>query len=218
MKVGILGSGAAGIALGSGLVRLGYSVMIGTRNTYKEKLQQWMKVNAPHGRLGTFSDAATFGDVVVLCTNWSGTQSAIEMAGIWNFNKKVVIDITNPLDGKGPDANGLLHLAPGTSPSGGERVQAWLPGAHVVKALNSVGCALWSEPRLDEGTPTMFIAGNDDLAKKAVEDILHQLGWKDVADVGHIEMSVHLESLAVIWYAIGFRTGNWRHAFSLLRK
>lgn len=218
MKVGILGSGEAGIALGRGLIRLGYNVMIGTRNTYKEKLQQWIRESGPKARLGTFAEATTYGDVVLLCTNWNGTQAAIEMAGIWNFSKKVVIDITNPLDGKGPDVAGRLHFAPGSLPSGGERVQAWLPGAHVVKALNSIGHQHMIAPQFQEEAPTMLIAGNDSLAKKAVEDILIKLGWQDVVDVGNIEMSAHLESLSVIWCAIGFRTGQWDHAFRLLRK
>ncbi len=73
-------------------------------------------------------------------------------------------------------------------------------------------------PSYREGTPAMFIAGNDDLAKLAVTDLLGQLGWKDVIDAGDIAMSRHLESLAVLWCAYGFRNGTWDHAFALLRK
>ena len=140
------------------------------------------------------------------------------MAGIWNFKKKVVIDVTNPLDGKGPDKAGRLELALRNAASGGEQIQAWLQDAHVVKAFNSIGNPYMIMPRFKEGEPTMFVAGNDDLAKKAVEDLLRQAGWKDVVDTGEIEMSRHLESLAVIWCAYGFRTGTWNHAFRLLRE
>lgn len=218
MKVGILGSGEVSITLGNGLIRLGYSVMIGTRNPNGEKLQQWMHANQPSASLGGLSEAAAHGDIIFLCTNWTSTQAAIETAGVWNFRKKVVIDLTNPLNGKGPDNAGRLCLSPGNAASGGERVQNWLQDAHVVKALNSIGSPLTVNPQFGEGPPTMFIAGNDDLAKKAIADLLHHLGWKDVEDVGGIEMSRHLESLYVIWFALGFRTGNWHHAFRLLRK
>lgn len=218
MKVGILGSGEVGRTLGSGLIRLGYGVMIGTRDQRKEKLQQWMKENRPKAQLGSFAEAAAFGDFIFLCTNWSGTQAALEAAGVWNFRNKVVVDVTNPLDGKGPDHAGRLRLTTGSAASGGERVQRWLQDAHVVKALNSTGSTLMINPVFEEGPPTMFIAGNDELAKKAITDLLHHFGWKDVADTGGIEMSRHLESLYVIWSALGYRSGQWQHAFRLLRK
>ncbi|MRG44502.1 DNA-binding protein [Chitinophaga sp. SYP-B3965] len=212
MKAGILGSGIVGTTIGRGLVRLGHSVMIGTRHPQQEKLQQY------GGHVGTFAETAAYGEVIFLCTNWAGTQGVIESAGVWNFKKKIIIDVTNPLDGKGPDKAGRLALIAGNSGSGGEQVQAWLPDAHVVKALNTVGNNLMINPNFQEGDPTMLIAGNDNLAKKAVSEILHQMGWNDIADVGHIEMSRYLEGLCVIWCAIGFREGSWNHAFRLLRK
>lgn len=217
MKIAILGSGDAGLTLAGAFLQRGHHVMIGTRHTQKEGLLGWLAAH-PAALAGTYSETAAFGDVVVLCTGWTGTKSAIEMAGIWNFKKKIVIDVTNPLDGKGPDESGRLHLATGNAKSGGEQVQRWLQEAHVVKALNSIGNTIMIPPAYSEGVPAMFIAGNDDLAKLAVTDILGQLGWKDVIDTGDIAMSRHLESLAVIWCAYGFRKGTWDHAFALLRK
>ena len=213
MKAGIIGAGMVGTTIGQGLVRLGHSVMIGTRRPKEEMMEK-----SPGSSIGTFAEAAAFGDVIFLCSNWMGTQSVIEQAGVWNFKKKIIIDVTNPLDGKGPDKAGRLGLAPGNNNSGGEQVQAWLPDAHVVKALNTVGNLLMINPQLQEGDPTMLIAGNDKLAKKAVSEILRQLGWKDITDIGNIEMSRYLEGLAVIWSAIAFREGSWKHAFRLLRK
>ncbi|WP_341836048.1 NAD(P)-binding domain-containing protein [Chitinophaga pollutisoli] len=217
MKIAILGSGDVGLTLAGAFLARGHQVMIGTRHTQKEGLLDWQAAH-PAAQAGTYSETAAFGDVVVLCTGWTGTKAAIEMAGIWNFKKKIVIDVTNPLDGKGPDASGRLHLSTGNARSGGEQVQSWLQEAHVVKALNSIGNSGMIAPAFSQGTPAMFIAGNDDLAKLAVTDILGQLGWKDVVDTGDIAMSRHLESLAVIWCAYGFRNGTWDHAFALLRK
>ncbi|WP_341839816.1 NADPH-dependent F420 reductase [Chitinophaga caseinilytica] len=217
MKIAILGSGDVGLTLAAAFSERGHAVMIGTRHTQKEGLQDWLKAH-PAAQSGTYSETAAFGDVIVLCTGWTGTKSAIEMAGIWNFKKKIVIDVTNPLDGKGPDAAGRLHLATGHAKSGGEQVQSWLQDAHVVKALNTIGNTRMVAPSYADGTPAMFIAGNDDLAKLAVTDILGQLGWKDVVDVGEIPMSRHLESMCVVWCAYGFRKGSWDHAFALLRK
>ncbi len=218
MKVGILGSGVVGTTLGHALIRLGHSVMIGTEHPQKEALRMWLLENGQAGQIGPFSAAAAYGDIIILCTSWPGTKKAIESAGIWNFKKKVVLDVTNPLDGKGPDEWGRLSLSPGNCASGGEQVQAWLQDAHVVKTLNSNGHQLMIGPQLKEGIPTMFMAGNDDLAKKAIADLLSQMGWQDVVDAGNIEMCRYLEGLYVLWYAYGVQTNSWQHAFRLLRK
>ncbi|MBO9154367.1 NADPH-dependent F420 reductase [Chitinophaga sp. GCM10012297] len=218
MKIAILGSGETGLALAAGFGSLGHAVMIGTRHTGKPSLEQWRKEHSGIAA-GSYSEAAAFGEVIFLCTHWQGTKEAVEMSGIWNFKKKVLIDVTNPLDGRGPDKTGRLNLAPGGhNASGGEQVQAWLQDTMVVKALNSHGSRLMVKPSLSQGTPVMFIAGNDRLAKLAVSDLLSQLGWKDVIDIGGIEMSRHLESLYVLWFAYGFRNGGWDHAFAFLRQ
>ncbi|MCK7555096.1 NAD(P)-binding domain-containing protein [Chitinophaga sedimenti] len=218
MKVGILGSGVVGRTLAGGLSRIGNHVMIGTRDIQKEELQAWREQDKEKHKLGSFKEASIFGELIVLCTQWTGTKNVIEQAGIWNFKNKVIVDVTNPLDGKGPDENGRVHFAALNSASAGEQVQAWLPDSHVVKALNCVGNIHMVAPKLEEGAPTMFIAGNDDLAKKAVTEILSKLGWQDVADMGGIEISRDIEALCVLWYAYGFRTGSWTHAFKLLKK
>ena len=218
MKIAILGSGAAGISLAAGFSRLGHAVMVGTRHTGKESLEAWRKEHSGVST-GPYSAAAAFGEVIFLCTNWKGTKEAVEMAGIWNFKKKILIDVTNPLNGSEPGKAGRLHFAPtGSAASGGEQVQAWLQDARVVKALNTVGSGLMVNPQFSQGTPAMLIAGNDELAKLAVSDLLSQLGWKDIIDTGGIDMCRHLESLYVLWFAYGLRSGGWNHAFSLLRK
>ncbi len=79
MKVGIIGSGDVGKKLGDGFVDLGHSVKIGTRDV--TKLAEWASKHGGRASAGSFVDAAKFGDIVVIATSWSGTPSAIEMAG-----------------------------------------------------------------------------------------------------------------------------------------
>lgn len=61
----------------------------------------------------------------------------------------------------------------------------------------------------------MFIAGNDEAAKKTVTDLLTSFGWNTV-DIGGIEGARWLEGLAMLWILYGFRAGKWNHAFKLV--
>jgi predicted dinucleotide-binding enzyme len=220
MKIGILGSGPVGLTLTEGLIKAGHEVILGTRNPAKESLQQWIKrTGNNHVTAAPFREAAAQGELLVICTSWVGTQKAIESAGLWNFKNKIVVDVTNPLDGKGPDAQGRLSFSIGHTNSAGEQLQAWLPpDAHVVKALSCIGheYMLRSDQNPDT-TPTMFICGNKRPAKTTVTKMLGEMGWTDVVDMGTIEMCRNIEPLSILWYAHGFRTGNWGHAFKLVK-
>jgi hypothetical protein len=211
VKVGILGSGDVGKKLGDGFVDLGHSVKIGTRDV--NKLAEWASKYGERTSAGSFSDAAKFGDIVVIATAWSGTKSAIEMTDPHSLAGKIVIDVTNPLD----FSTMPPKLAVGGTDSAGETVQRLLPKARVVKAFNIVGNPHMYKPKFKEGAPTMFICGNDDSAKKMVTDILTAFGW-DTVDIGGIEGSRYLEALAMMWIAYYFRTNTGNHAFKLLRK
>ncbi|MFB6458044.1 NADPH-dependent F420 reductase [Chitinophaga sp. Hz27] len=219
MKIGILGSGPVGLTLGKGLIQTGHDITIGTRNPAKESLQQWAKRMGNQATIGTFRQAAEFGDLMLICTRWTGTKKAIEAAGVWNFKNKTVVDVTNPIDGKGPDENGRITLIIGHNHSAGEQIQAWLPpDSSVVKALSCIGHEHMLLPQFKDGAPTMFIAGNNHIAKRTVVNLLHQMGWHDVADMGSIEMSRNIEPLAILWEAYAFLNNSREHAFKLLKK
>ena len=219
MKIGILGSGDVGRRLGDGLIELGHTVTIGTRNPKKSDVIQWINDHEADGRkalAGSFVEAASFGETIVIATSWDGTHNAINMANPKNFNGKIVIDVTNPLDfsqGMPP------KLALGHSDSAGETIQRLIPRAKVVKAFNTVGNSHFIHPDFPNGgPPTMFICGNDNPSKKFLTDnILGKFGWETI-DIGGIDGARLLEPLAFLWITYYFRNGSGEHAFKLLRK
>jgi len=214
VKIGILGTGDVGKALGNGFIALGHEVMMGSRDAKNEKAVAWASTAGINGSTGTFADAVKFGDVIVLALLWAGAENALKLAGVENFAGKVVIDAINPLvfePGKGPE------LAIGHTDSAGEQIQRWLPSARVVKAFNIVGNAHMFKPDFPGGPPDMFICGNDAAAKQTVTEILKDFGWL-VIDIGGIESSRLLEPLCILWVGYGMRTGTYNHAFKLLRK
>lgn len=223
-KIGILGTGEVGRALGTGFIEvLGDRVTIGARDPRdpetSETMGTWLAKHRERGELGAFAAAVEGADVVVLATLWTGTKSAIDMAGgEAAFAGKVVVDVTNPLHfpqqrstGHGPE------LALAHTDSGGEQVQRWLPGAKVVKAFNTIGNAHMVKPRFEQGTPTMFFCGDDEGAKKVVAEIVEAFGH-DGVDVGGMDAARLLEPLCILWVRHGMRSKSWNHAFKLLTK
>jgi 8-hydroxy-5-deazaflavin:NADPH oxidoreductase len=211
MRVGILGSGDVGKALARGFILLGHEVKIGSRDP--EKLREWAESAGERASSGTFEEAAKFGDLIVLATLGAATENAIALAGKSNFDGKVVIDTTNPLD----FSSGGPRLSVGFNDSLGERVQRVIPKARVVKVFNTVGNAHMVKPDFPGGPPTMFIAGNEDESKRLVSQICEHFGW-DISDLGGIESSRYLEPMCLAWVLHGIHSKSWNHAFKLLKK
>jgi 8-hydroxy-5-deazaflavin:NADPH oxidoreductase len=214
MNVGILGSGDVGQALGRAFLTLEHQVMLGSRDPENPKGLAWAKQSGARASHGTFSQAARFGETVVLATLGVATENAIRLAGPEQFSGKLVLDATNPLDflkGMPP------VLAGGVGESGGEKHQRLLPDARVVKVFNTVGSPLMFRPQLAGGPPTMFICGNDAPAKKRTGEICRDFGW-EVADVGAIGAAHYLEAMCMVWVLAGVNSNNWHQAFKLLRK
>ncbi len=214
MKVAVLGTGGVGQDLGHGFLGLGHEVKMGSRDPNKKEVKDWLAKAGKKASAGTFGEAAAFGELAVLATQWSGTENALMLAGPANLAGKVVIDATNPLLFR-PSA--LPTLAVGGDDSAAEQVQRWLPGARVVKAFNTVNHAHMVHPSFPGGPPDMFLCGDDDAAKKQVTAICRDFGW-GVIDMGGLEAARLLEPLALIYIQNAIRTGNWNCAFKLLRK
>jgi predicted dinucleotide-binding enzyme len=214
MKIGILGSGEVGQMLASAFLNEGHEVMLGTRNTSKDEVVKWNNKNVI-GQVGTFADTGKFGELLILAAKGKVIEEVIKQTGIANFRNKVVIDATNPIS-DAPPQNGVLKFFTSLDDSLMERIQKRIPDAKVVKAFNSIGSAFMYKPKFPQGTPTMFICGNDDAAKKTVTDLLTKFGWETV-DMGKVESARAIEPLSILWCIPGFLRNEWTHAFKLLK-
>lgn len=211
-KIGILGSGAVAKTLGSGFIKHGYEVMLGTRNA--DKLEAWKGAHQG-AQVGSFAQAAAFGEIVVLAAKGTVAKSVLELAGEKNLSGKIVIDTANPIDGA--PTNGVLKYFTEHNNSLMEQLQAAFPKARFVKAWNSIGSAYMVNPDFGGEKPAMFICGNDETARKKVSEILVQFGF-EVEDMGMAEAARAIEPLCMLWCIPGFREGRWSHAFRLLKK
>jgi predicted dinucleotide-binding enzyme len=211
MKVGVLGSGEVGQTLASGFLKHGHQVVIATRQP--EKLADWAKAN-PGGRVGSSTEAAKFGEVIVLAVKGGAASDALKLAGAANLSGKTIIDACNP-SADAPPVNWVLKFFTDINDSLMERLQREFPAAKFVKCFSSVGVDLMVNPKFKAGKPTMFICGNDESAKKIVSGILDQFGW-EIADMGKVEGARAIEPLAMLWCIPGFLRNEWTHAFKLL--
>ena len=211
MKVGLLGSGVVAKTLAEGFLKHGHEAMLGTREP--AKLADWVAEHSG-AQVGSFAEAAKFGDVVVLSVKGSAASKALQAAGPENLAGKPVIDTTNPIADLPPE-NGVLRYFTNLDDSSMERLQREFADVHFVKAFNSVGSVRMVNPEFKDGKPTMFICGNDDGAKATVTEILDGFGW-DTADMGAVEAARAIEPLCMLWCIPGFLRNEWTHAFALL--
>ena len=124
------------------------------------------------------------------------------------------MDTTNPI-AAAPPVGGILAFTTGPNESLGEQIQAILPDAHLVKAFNSVGAPQMVNPTYQQGTPTMFLCGDNAEAKQQVCEIIQRFGWEPY-DCGGIIAARALEPLCIRWCLRGFQHNQWNHAFKLL--
>jgi len=203
MKIAVLGTGGVGNTIGSRLIELGHTVMMGSRTANNDKALAFV---AKHGNnkafAGTFADAAKYGSLVFNCTLGMESLNILNMAGAANLNEKVLIDVSNPLDfSKGmPPTLGVCNTT-----SLGEEIQKAFPKVKVVKTLNTMWCGLMVNPNLlNEGEHTVFMCGDDEGAKAAAKTVLYSFGWKEhnVMDLGDITAARGTEMLLPVWLRI----------------
>ena len=197
MKIAVLGTGIVGETIGNKLLQLGHEVKMGSRSATHEKGLAWAKAGGAKASLGTFADAAAFGELAFNCTSGFGSIPALESAAA-GLKGKLVIDVANPLDfSKGFPPT----LFTGNTDSLGEQAQRALPESKVVKALNHVTCTLMVDAsRVAGGDHDGLICGDDAEAKAQVTKIMKEwFGWQRVVDLGNISQSRGSESYLPLW-------------------
>ncbi|MFI5134390.1 MAG: NADPH-dependent F420 reductase [Chitinophagales bacterium] len=212
MKIAVLGTGAVGQTIAEKLLQTGNEVMMGTRNV-EEALSRnakdmfgrppFSEWHIQHSaiKVGTFSEAAAFGEMVVNATNGFGSLNALQLAGKENLANKVMLDVSNPLDfSKGMPPS----LFVSNTDSLGEQIQNALPDTKVVKGLNTMNAWVMVNPSLVPGDHNVFLSGNDAGAKSKVTDLLETFGWtrENVMDIGDITTARGAEQLVAMWVRI----------------
>ncbi len=199
MKIGVLGTGQVGGAIGHKLAALGHDVVMGSRNPAAKA------AGFPGLRVGTQANAAAHGDWVVNALPGEASLVALRDCAIGG---KILIDIGN---------YDSAVDQPIVEPLG-QAIQREHPMARVVKTLNSVSAHLMVGPLQLKARHCVFIAANDDAAKRDVAALLQSFGWQDIVDLGDLSACRAMEQLIPLWMSLESKLGGPRFNLSVVRE
>uniref|UniRef100_A0A8C4MMN7 STEAP4 metalloreductase n=1 Tax=Equus asinus TaxID=9793 RepID=A0A8C4MMN7_EQUAS len=151
----IFGTGDFGRSLGLKMLQCGYSIVFGSRNPRMSSL-------LPNGaEVLSYSEAAQKSDIIILAVHREHYDFLTELTEL--LNGKILVDISNNLKiNQYPESNA-------------EYLAQLVPGAHVVKAFNTISAWALQSGALD-ASRQVFVCGNDSKAKQRVMDIVRTLG------------------------------------------
>jgi NADPH-dependent F420 reductase len=210
LKIAILGSGNVGTALGTHWANAGHQVVFGSRDPGSAKVQEAICRVNPTACAELHHISIQDADVIVLAVPWQ--QAEAVLGGLGDLTGRVIIDCSNPLK---PDLSGLETAG---GPSAAERIAGWAPGAHVVKAFNTVSTKVMKDPKFDAHQATMFYCGDNAQAKAVVHELCQIIGFEPV-DAGPLSSAGYLESLAMLYIHLAFKQGWGSNcAFKILKR
>jgi 8-hydroxy-5-deazaflavin:NADPH oxidoreductase len=198
MHIAIIGAGNVGTTLGARFLAVGHTVTYGARNPDDPKHA------ARRELIDTIEAAVRSAELVLLTTSWAGAQDAIAAAG--PLAGKILVDATNPI---GPG----MVLTHGTTDSGAEQVARWAPGAHVVKAFNTIGREIMANPFFGDQHAVLWLCGDDSGACDTVAELARSIGF-DPLRIGPLARARVTEPAALLWITASGVVGTREFAWS----
>jgi 8-hydroxy-5-deazaflavin:NADPH oxidoreductase len=206
MNVAIIGAGNVGRALAASFTRRGHTVTIASHDPEHAAAA----AAASGARFAeTNVEAAAAGQVVVLAIPFASVEAVAEeirdaVAG------KPVVDATNRMS-FGPSGPTIDN-----GDSNADRLAAWLPDGHVIKAFNTLFASHQADPMADGTQLDGFVAGNDRDAKDTVLELVRSIGLNPV-DVGPLARAQQLEQIAFLNIALNVTAnGSWSSGWRLV--
>ena len=193
MRLAILGTGNVAQTLARRLAETGHEVTFGSRNPASKE-----GLDAP---VASLADAVAGNDVVINATPGAASLEVVEGIGAAAFEGTVLIDVAN--------ANTPSFELVYPNSSLGEKLQGALPGAKVVKTMNTAAMTVMTEPAGLRAT-SVFVSGDDDAAKATATSLLAGFGWPEdsIVDLGGIASARGTEHYFLMFAALMQSVGS----------
>ena len=198
MKVLVIGAGNMGSAFVKQLGGAGHQVSVTARDSAKAAA---LAAQVTGVRAVPAAGAAREADAVIVATAQADAAAALQSVG--DVDGKVVIDIANPLTAD------YMGLTLGHSTSAAEELARAVPGAHVVKAFNTVfaqvlagGADFGNDRRV-----SVFVASDSERAKQTATALAESMGF-EVIDAGSLKNARYLEPLGGLNVYFGYGAGQ----------
>jgi 8-hydroxy-5-deazaflavin:NADPH oxidoreductase len=228
MRIAVFGTGVVGRVLAAKLADLGHDVTVGTRDPQATldraepdrmgtpPFAQWRSEHESVA-LDTYAGAAAAAELVINATAGAASLAALDAAGADNLQGKVVLDVANVLDFS---AGFPPTLSVANTDSLGEQIQRAFPTARVVKGLNTVNCLVMVEPSRVPGDHQVFVAGEDESAKRTVTDLVQTFGWPagSIIDLGGIRAARATEMYMPLWLSLMQTLGHPDFNINVVRR
>jgi predicted dinucleotide-binding enzyme len=183
LKVGMIGSGRVGSALGNALALAGHEVMFSSRHLEDDQALAERVGNGASA--GTPREAAAFGDVLFVAVPYGALPDVgKDLAEL--IEGKIIVDACNPF----PNRDG--EIADWAREKGAGLASAeLLPGARIVRAFNAIGSVRMGSAYQEPGVVGMPIASDDAEAIEVASALIRDIGYEPVL-IGGLEMGKHL--------------------------
>jgi NADPH-dependent F420 reductase len=200
--IAVIGTGDVGGALGPAFAGQGHTIVYGSRDPERGKVKELVARTGELASATTPADAASQADIVVLAVPGLMVEEITKSLG--DLSGKIIIDPTNPLERR---MNRLEHAV---DTSNAEIIQAAAPGAHVVKAFNTLNWKTMVDPDSAGGPVSIPLVGDNGGAKKKVAELVSGMGLEPI-DVGPLRDARWVEGMLILW--INNRYGSMRPSF-----
>lgn len=186
LKIGTIGAGREGGALGTLFAKQGHPVMFSSRRP--EELKDLVASAGPTAQAGTVEQAVAFADVVLIAVPYSAMEQIARDNGKALATKLLVFDVSNPI----PSRDGEIVKWVEQQGGAGLATAKLLPGAHIVRAFNAIGSGRLTQDAHRSGELVAVpIASDDQTAIALASSLIKGIGFEPVL-VGGLAMGKYL--------------------------
>jgi predicted dinucleotide-binding enzyme len=202
LNIAVLGAGNIGGTLGRKWAQAGHKVSFGVTDPSGPKSGALRADLGNDIAIGSVGDALAAGDIVLVAVPGAVVEQTVaENAPL--LDGKIIIDAANNMGSSGP-------------PNSLATYQAHAPNARVYRAFNTLGWENFANPVVGGEQADLFFCGPDGDERKAVEQLITDVGLRPIW-VGGLEEIERIDALLGLWFTMAVRRGYGRRlAFKML--